>query len=276
MLHQSAVKTSHSPHLSSSSWDISVRTKVLDRLSNRPTCVVFPEPVSPTTSTTLFSLMSWMISTWRSCTGREHRKVSSSDGLLLRGTLGMPLFNRPLALFLSQPLSVGRDKEYYNTYCTNRPVDWILFSSWKAEAWLHGMTIKTGLWLSICGWENRGGRACNGIYINLLGEFFHLETVKLDTEWNRLKLWADFDNQQIMDLQRYLFISDIEWKSYITKCVDGVGIEKTIHYSPTNPNQMSGEVRALPRTKIVAFGQRGDISRVWREMPTTPPKIGGR
>lgn len=97
-------------------------------LSDGRTCVVFPEPVSPTTSTTLFSLMSWMISSWRSCTGRERRKLSSSDGFLLRGTMGMPLFKRPLALFLSQLLSEGRAEEYYVTLY-NTPVDLVFFSS---------------------------------------------------------------------------------------------------------------------------------------------------
>lgn len=72
-----------------------------------PTCVVFPEPVSPTTSTTLLSLTSWTISSCRSWTGSERLKPSSSDGLLLRGTMGIPLLRRPLALFLSHVLSEG-------------------------------------------------------------------------------------------------------------------------------------------------------------------------
>lgn len=108
-------------------------------LLDRPTCVVFPEPVSPTTSTTLFSLMSWMISSWRSCTGRERRKLSSSDGLLLRGTMGMPLFKRPLALFLSQLLSEGRVEEHYETLTQ---VDSDAYSILKCKgivAWYEGL-----------------------------------------------------------------------------------------------------------------------------------------
>lgn len=73
-----------------------------------PTWVVFPEPVAPTTSTTLFSLMSLMISCLCSCTGREHRKASCSEELLCGGTTGMPLFSRPLALFLSKAFSERR------------------------------------------------------------------------------------------------------------------------------------------------------------------------
>lgn len=45
--------------------------------------------------------MSLMISCLCSCTGREHRKASCSEELLCWGTTGTPLFNRPLALFLS-------------------------------------------------------------------------------------------------------------------------------------------------------------------------------
>lgn len=69
---------------------------------HRLTCVVFPEPVSPSTSSTLLSLMSCIISSCLSRIGRECLKVSSSVGLLLLGTIGIPLFKRPLALFLSQ------------------------------------------------------------------------------------------------------------------------------------------------------------------------------
>lgn len=56
--------------------------------------------------------MSWRISCLCSCTGREHRKASSSEEPLCGGTTGMPLFKRPLALFLSRALSERRTSPY--------------------------------------------------------------------------------------------------------------------------------------------------------------------
>lgn len=56
--------------------------------------------------------MSWRISCLCSCTGRERRKASSSEELLCGGTTGMPLFRRPLALFLSRVLSKRRKSPY--------------------------------------------------------------------------------------------------------------------------------------------------------------------
>lgn len=82
------------------------------------TWVVFPEPVAPTTSTTRLSLMSCRISCLCSCTGRQLRKASCSEGFLCGGTTGMPLFKRPLALFLSRLLSERRnlpDKRLWKT-----------------------------------------------------------------------------------------------------------------------------------------------------------------
>lgn len=78
---------------------------ILDLEPCSHTWVVLPDPVSPKTRTTRLSFMICTISSWRSYTGSERRKWSSSDCPLRGGTWGMPLFNRPLVLFLSRPLS---------------------------------------------------------------------------------------------------------------------------------------------------------------------------
>lgn len=69
------------------------------------TCVVLPEPLSPSTSSTCFSLRSCRISPWWSNTDSERFTLSSSESIRLWGTVGMPLWRSQLLLFLSTLLS---------------------------------------------------------------------------------------------------------------------------------------------------------------------------
>ena len=65
------------------------------------TCVVFPDPVSPLMSNSWLLLIEWTISSLIDQIGRACLNGSNSRFIAAYGTCGIPLFKRPIHLFIS-------------------------------------------------------------------------------------------------------------------------------------------------------------------------------